>query len=189
MAKNKNFNYGRKIAFLGLAALVLSFGLVLASCDTATTTSDNETAASTTTVQDTSTRTVQIVYNVNSGGNIHMLESEGVVFNSGETYLAYNYGQGNSSFTVSITIPVSVQSLFVYWKATSAQYDSLYLNGWIFIGDADTYTVDLTYNGYYSISYSSNYNITDLGDRQELGDTFYYLEMRALGFIPPPDNS
>jgi len=133
----------RKAAFIGLATLVLSFGLILGACDHGLHTHDETTAASSEVTEavgsvntphakaanivdavngllnelQTNFKTIKVKFEVQNGGG-GLWGTEGIVSTQDDTYLVRDSDEYANDFTISITVPASDQYLNIRWRAS-----------------------------------------------------------------------
>jgi len=105
----KLLEYGkRKGTFIGLAALVLSFGLVLGACEHGLHSNDEEATGAD---YSSGRKTIRVKFEVKNGGDL-LLGSEGIISTQDDTYLVRDHDAFANDFT--ITIPKSDNNEWFY---------------------------------------------------------------------------
>jgi len=164
-------NYGRrKAAFFGLAALVLSLGLILGACDHGLHLHDesakgvNYSGEKVTEVVDgvdssgiasdiidainealNGTKTIDVKFEVENGG-AGLLCSDGIVSTQDDSDLVYDGDIFANDFTITIAVPVDDEYLNIRWVGQEANYLT-YIQGKLPVAGAGKYTIKINYNG------------------------------------------
>jgi len=149
----KLLEYGRrKAAFIGLAALLLSFGLVLGSCENGLQSNSESTKADFSddlidAINDAlnGVKRISVKFEVTNGG-AGLLCSDGIVSTQDDTYLKYDGDIFANDFTITITVPVDDEYLNIRWVGQEANYLT-YIQGKLPVTGAGKYTIYIDYCG------------------------------------------
>jgi len=153
----KNLNYGRrKAAFFGLAALVLSLGLILGACDHGLHSHDEAAVGAD---YSSGRKTIKVKFEVKNGGDL-LLGSEGIISTQDDTYLVRDHDAFANDFTITITIPKSDNYVNLRWKCVSTSDDPTYLKGKVGVSNQGgvTYKPVIDYNGPNNLSTQNIYD-------------------------------
>jgi len=146
----------RKAAFIGLATLVLSFGLVLGACENGLQSNEEATVGAD---YSSGSKTISVKFEVANGG-AGLLCSDGIVSTQDDSYLVYDGDIFANDFTITITVPADDEYLNIRWVGQEANYLT-YIQGKLPVAGAGKYTIYIDYCGVGNIG--STRNITSPG--------------------------
>jgi len=155
----------------GLAAVVLSFGLVLAGCDTGLAVPDVSTADADTSGNVTASvsgspspaaaypaRNIKVKFEIKNGGITGLWESRGIVsvLRPDCLYLVKDKNMFSKDFTISTIAPADCKYAGIFWMGTEASGAEVAICASLRIDARTDYTIVIDYEGQYSYPVTKN---------------------------------
>jgi len=171
MTRNKNYYYGKSLIFAGLAALILSFGLVLACCDTGTGTSPSDQEARVAEINSlltehatVDTRSITVRFDVQNGG-WGLWKTWGIVSSQDDTILATDCRDYANDYSITLKVPTSDEYVNIRWSGstyltTTPEKDTFVKGKMSLRSSKSVYFVGIDYNGAGDVETTHLYDVT-----------------------------